>query len=210
MSLSEHDELLIQRCVDDELPAEQVRVLLSRLDGISGGWKLLACGFIEDRCLRKAVAAGRPAVTVAAVSAAEVRKNADQENWKSGTERGGSVGRVWRHPLTSLALCAAIAFVGGLLIPDSMLSENGVTSSNAAPVAALRVANAGDSGRMELQVPGRPTVRVPIYSDPAEWLQNSSREFLNPEAATQYVIIPTADGRAAVVPVSKVSRGGLQ
>jgi hypothetical protein len=209
MSLSEHDELLIQRCVDDELSGEQLRELLGRLDGITGGWRSLACGFLEDRCLRKALAAGRSAVSAAAVSSPPVAASTDEERWESGGGRGAvSVGKVWRHPLTSLALCAAIAFVGGLLIPDGMFSENGGASAKVAP--AVQVASAGDSGRMELQMPGRPTVRVPIYSDPAEWLQNSSREFLAPDAGTQYVIIPTADGRAAVVPVSKVSRGGLQ
>jgi|LauGreDrversion4_2_1035121.scaffolds.fasta_scaffold00335_12 hypothetical protein len=209
MSLSERDELLIQRCADDELSAEQTRVLLERLDGMSGGWKSLACRLMEDRYLRKAVAAGRSAGAVAAASSAPVGSNSDAESWKSGKGRGaGSAGRVWRHPLTSLALCAAIAFVGGLLIPDGLFSATGETLSKASP--ALRVAGGGDSGRMELQMPGRPTVRVPIYSDPAEWAQNSSREFLAPDAATQYVIIPTADGRAAVVPVSTVSRGGLQ
>ncbi|MFN9038073.1 MAG: hypothetical protein ACK5YO_17360, partial [Planctomyces sp.] len=134
MSLSEHDELLIQRCVDDELSGEQLRELLGRLDGITGGWRSLACGFLEDRCLRKALAAGRSAVSAAAVSSPPVAAGTDEDRWESGGGRGAvSVGKVWRHPLTSLALCAAIAFVGGLLIPDGMFSENGGASSKVAP-----------------------------------------------------------------------------
>ncbi|MFM7163693.1 MAG: hypothetical protein ACKO3T_00505 [Planctomycetaceae bacterium] len=210
MSLLRQDELLIQRCVDDELSSEQTRVLLERLDTMTGGWKTLACGFLEDRYLRSAVSGGCVvAATAEAKPAQAARVTSGVVCDGSGGPRSGSIqGRIWRHPLTSLALCAAIAFVGGLLIPDGVFSGTG--AAVAGRMSGTSVSDGLDGGRMELQMRGKPSVRVPIYSDPAEWAKISGREVWVPNADTQYVIIPTSNGQAAVVPVSKVSRSGLQ
>ena len=53
MLINQHDELLIQRCVDDELSPPETRALLQRLDRLDGGWKKLACELLEDRGLSK-------------------------------------------------------------------------------------------------------------------------------------------------------------
>lgn len=210
MNLSKQDELLIQRCVDDELSSDQTRVLMERLDMVTGGWKTLACGFLEDRYLRRAVSGGRATVAAAElqpVSAAKVALGAERREAVMPL-KGSMPGKIWRHPLTSLALCAAIAFVGGLLIPDRVFSNAGAVV--AGRMSGTSVSDGVDAGRMELQMRGKPSVRVPIYTDPEEWAKNGGREFWAPDSDTQYVIIPTSNGQAAVVPVSRVSRGGLQ
>lgn len=53
MKLTTADELLIQRCVDDELGPAETAVLLRRLEELDLGWKSLACGLLEDRSLRQ-------------------------------------------------------------------------------------------------------------------------------------------------------------
>lgn len=53
MRITEHDELLIQRCLDDELSGEETRALMYRLNQLNDGWKLLACGFLQERAIDK-------------------------------------------------------------------------------------------------------------------------------------------------------------
>ena len=118
MKLSERDEVLIQRCVDGELSSEDTASLLRRLDALEHGWKHLACGLLEDRSLRRILADRRavvqksggdvsgpphPANSVHGAAAAANKTNGFRQLTRSW----------WSHPLTSLTLCAAIAFVGG-------------------------------------------------------------------------------------------------
>lgn len=47
--LSEHDQQQIDRLVDDELPLDQQRELIGRLEELPGGWRRCALAFLEAR-----------------------------------------------------------------------------------------------------------------------------------------------------------------
>ncbi len=208
--MSERDELLIQRCIDDELSSEQTRALTGRLDTLTGGWKALACGFLEDRCLRKSIETGRSAAGLSEAQPAIVATVVTDPVMMTPLVRGirKPLERVWRHPATSLALCAAIAFLGGLLVP------NGKPFDDSGSVTRGEFAAAGTSrrggGQMEVQMPGQRPVSVPIFDSREEWVRQSNPQVLAPNAGTQYIIVPTEDGRVVVVPVSRVASDGLQ
>lgn len=132
-SLSHHDELLIQRCLDNELSSDDKRAFLNRLDHLRDGWKTLACGFLSERSISKTVKG--PADHSDSVLAAGSLKSHHDSSLLAGQHSRIShssandltsttasltqrMPRWWSHPLTSLALCAAIAFVVGTLVPD--------------------------------------------------------------------------------------------
>ena len=121
MLINEKDELLIQRCVDDELSPPETRGLLQRLDRLDGGWKKLACELLEDRGMSKAFRS-----PYAQATASKSRPESSQPIVLPAIQRPSVVPTTarhalrnrWSHPVTSLTLCAAIAFVGGMLFPD--------------------------------------------------------------------------------------------
>lgn len=120
--LTERDELMIQRCLDDELSAGDTQQLLARLNVVTDGWKRLACGFLEERLIARGVrsvadrseslglSSGARDV-MPAVAGMKPRKPVP-------VAAGRRVKHWWSHPVTSLSLCAAIAFVSGMLMPD--------------------------------------------------------------------------------------------
>ncbi|GEM_PF-421971 len=128
--------------------------------------------------------------------------------------RGRSVNDVarrwWSHPVTSLTLCTAIAFVSGLLIPDVHLGElNNLTSAgrqtNSAPSAPIR--GQGNSYFVEMQ-PGRGRVEVPVVSEPNELSQLDRNHplFSEPTTAKQKLswrLIPIEGNRLMLLPVQE-------
>jgi hypothetical protein len=186
VQLNEQQELLIQRCVDDELSVDDARLLISGMDEIDDGWKSLACGLLEDRLLTKSIrdisqtnssfdhadAAYKTLPQIASTSAANRRVN---RGW-------------FAHPVTSLTLCAAIAFVSGLLIPHSpsqsssdtsrMIAEASTADENRNTVAPGSVASqAGGSAavpryQVEWLPPGQGTqdpVQIPVFQGVSGW-----------------------------------------
>lgn len=192
MNLNDHDEQLVQRCLDDELSPAETRQLLTRLESLSDGWRALACGFIEERNLRKAVRSERGLAE--STSAFIHRPQVVQPMPPTGSIRR-TMGW-WGHPVTSLSLCAAIAFATGLLIPD--LPERSATSrvADAGPgqsrdtIAASQSLSKpkpagitsgsdlrdmyGQSYQVEFQPDGpgsAQSVQIPVTRDPAAWSQ---------------------------------------
>ncbi len=180
MHMNEQSERQIQRCIDGELSAAESRLLLSRLDEIDDGWKTLACGFLEDRLFRKSIVGGTkstPADRTATLEPVAVGSRELQDQRK--------VHRHWfNHPLTSVALCAAIAFVSGMLMPRSPSSATGSvaeaprfdSSSDriaASPRPAIAEKLRGDSRRVpRYHVEWTPTggsaqqpVQIPVYQE---------------------------------------------
>lgn len=170
MLMNEADELLIQRCLDDELSPEETRQLLTRLNGISDGWKHLACGFLEERLLARGIrgrdAAGSaadvrsltqasPAVPTAAQQLRpQLSQSPTEQTFVSPDQRRlQQMGYWWSHPVTSLSLCAAIAFVAGLLIrgqyPGQVDVANGLAST-AAPVRSPAEQSASNGGTVSV------------------------------------------------------------
>lgn len=236
MHLSEQQELAIQRCVDDELTPAETRELLAELDTMSDGWKSLACGLLEDRVLRSTLHdalsdVADPDVSAATSgSASSTASPADAGTEGTTVRRAGQVEfrNRWHtgwfsHPLTSMTLCAAIAFVSGLLIPkpaDSLSARRSVaaptapaasggSSGTALPrtITAQHDASADDSGIHVQWYPdgsGR-QVDVPVYRKPDEWAQDiggqwqlfqqsgSGSSSLGRQAAMRMIRIPVND-----------------
>ncbi len=141
------DERQIQRCLDNELSPDETRLLLLQLNELPEGWKILACGFLEERSFANAVrgwdlagCAGQASVTLRP----DARQTVDAQRGSATPpeiqlpptssepatvpvrhrptaqrhEFRVRLARSWSHPLVSLSLCAAIAFVAGLIVQD--------------------------------------------------------------------------------------------
>ena len=239
MLIDSRDELLIQRCVDGELSPVETRSLLQRLDGLDGGWKKLACELLEDRGLRGSLASDivvdeRPrwidSSRTVRGSEPVRRLVARDVATVAGPTSTSRLRTWWSHPITSLSLCAAIAFVGGMLIPDGGADReiadsravpglgSGAALSNSSP-RAMNAENA-PAGSYSIQLdPDGPSVDVPVYGR-LEDLVRSDRN--NPlvsgayrpggsgSGQIQWIFVPVDDGRSMLIPVSENTVGGMQ
>ncbi|MBL8811324.1 MAG: hypothetical protein JNM43_14200 [Planctomycetaceae bacterium] len=225
MLISERDELLIQRCVDDELSSSETQALLKRLDQLDGGWKTLACGLLEDRGLRKMLSPQSVAAsaTLNPVTASSSLVQNVQNSVPASTatpmprvsgERAREVVRHWwSHPVTSLTLCAAIAFVGGMLIPDFTPDQRPMASNAPGPGSfnpgfprAQTASNGPQS--YQFQMPGANPVQIPVYSGVNDLLESDRRHplFAEPENSQEpirWIVVPAGENKSMLVPVSE-------
>lgn len=221
MSLSPQTQLLIQRCVDNELSPGDTRQLLRQLDSVADGWKSLACGLLEDRQLRRSLGpAGqsiaspslstvKPAGTLnsVVVSAASV---SPQRPIHDGPSPATRLRGWWNHPVTSLSLCAAIAFVGGMLVSD----DSALPQANTPGRPPLQSVTASSPG-FTVQLPGDAGVgQVPVYESFGALRQSVERhpflqDFGN-DQSMRLLVVPTADGRTIVVPIDRSRKQPLQ
>lgn len=211
MLINERDERLIQKCVDEELSGDETRKLLQRLDALEGGWKTLACGLLEDRVLQRALR--NPVVRCDPQGMTMVTVPDSTSVVISQSKAQSVVRHWWSHPLMSLTLCAAIAFVGGILIPD--------LSSGTGSVASNRISEAADSkpqplaqnagyGTYQLQMtPGGQTLEVPIYSQIEELFRRDRNNPLFSKSdsgnndGVQWMLVPVEGNRSMLIPVSE-------
>jgi phosphatidylserine/phosphatidylglycerophosphate/cardiolipin synthase-like enzyme len=216
MKLTERDEILIQRCVDGEMSAEETASLLRRLDALEHGWKHLACGLMEDRTLRRILADRRAVVQKSGenVSGTPLPASSGHSSASAANRPGGFrqlTRRWWSHPLTSLTLCAAIAFVGGMLIQDQWRSDSAAATGLASgrvvqegPAGgAMAVSQAGD---WKFQLPGQRPVNVPVYQRPGDLMQiDRNHPLFQTESnrnSVRWLIVPAGDGKSMLLPVS--------
>jgi hypothetical protein len=208
MSPSFQTELLIQRCVDDELSPADTRILLQQLDGIHNGWKCLACGLLEDRHLRRSLTADGPvpvAVAVGPTATTTISQLPAPQTLSSARLR-----HWWNHPLTSLSLCAAIAFVGGMLV-SGPASRSVADAGRSAGTPALPPGTSG----FTVQLPGTAgTGQVPVYEDFQELRRSAKNHpFFNgsdSRESMRVLVLPSADGRTIVVPLQNSGQTRLQ
>ncbi len=223
MLMNERDELLLQKCVDDQLSPEETRALLNRLNSIEAGWQSLACGLMEDRSLRKALATsstpsssrprGTPTITARPTANKSQTTRAVVRHW-------------WSHPVTSLTLCAAIAFVGGMLIPDLRSGSAGTMSSVAAlsppagsssPVVSGNVVGQGAVGggyRLQMQQ-GNSGVEIPVYDRLQELYQLDRdhplfSELTNRQEKIRWMLVPVEDNKSMLIPVTEDTVSDMQ
>lgn len=204
MTLNPQTELLIQRCVDDELSAADTRALLQQLDSINGGWKCLACGLLEDRHLRRTL--GPETLCTPPIPDVPTPPARLSQSPVSATR----LRHWWNHPLTSLSLCAAIAFVGGMLVSDGR-GPSPTAISNRDNTAVLPPGTSG----FTVQLPGDPDRRsVPVYEDFRELRRTAENHpFLQSSGDQQsmrVLVLPAADGRTIVVPLENSRQRSLQ
>jgi hypothetical protein len=218
MLMGERDEMLIQKCVDEELCWEETRSLLCRLDSLDNGWKTLACGLLEDRNLRRSL---RLRDGAAASLIPEVPTHAVQPVATVASTARLSAQHWWSHPLTSMALCAAIAFVGGILIPDFRHGESLNIASTGKPGSlptrlpgnsVQHAVSAADSGEMSYRLqmtPGGQLIDVPVYRQPNDLYRQDRNNPLfshvgNGEGGqVQFLLVPVEENRSLVIPVSE-------
>lgn len=96
---SKREELLIQRCVDNECTPVERRELIETLDGSVDGWKNLACTYMEEQLF----AAGCNAPVATTVQPAAVQPQRKNVNY-------------WfNHPAVSMVLSACVVFLLGVI-----------------------------------------------------------------------------------------------
>ena len=135
----------------------------------------------------------------------------------------------WSHPLTSLTLCAAIAFVGGMLIPDMNTgrSNSGIVSNHltnvplniATVVPGVRNVDArsADSYRFQM-TPGGQSVDIPVYNGIHDLMRSDRNHPLFSEGVRrsdgrsqqiQWMIMPVGDNKSMLFPVSEDTLGDM-
>lgn len=238
MLMRESDELRIQKCVDNELSSQETSELLRRLDSLTDGWKTLACGLLEDRRIRSALPSSRPVISSPVMSQAAKFSSPDtslssfnKEEAKPLVARPAGEPRVinvndvvrqwWSHPVTSLTLCAAIAFVGGLLIPDmngvklpGSNSLSGLASSPRSPEDPLAVTAGNQQYKVELQ-PGGRSVEIPVVTDLRELHKLDRRHPIfsranNGAQNVQWMVVPVEGNKSMLIPVSEDASADMQ
>jgi hypothetical protein len=240
MLMRESDELRIQKCVDNELSSQETSELLRRLDSLADGWKALACGLLEDRRIRSILP---PSIAAASSSAISQPANLPSpsptnsspsfgtEDRKPLVSRPADEPRVinvndvvrhwWSHPVTSLTLCAAIAFVGGLLIPDmngakppGSNSLSGLPSSPRSEQYSLAATAGNQQYKVELQ-PGGRSVEIPVVTDLRD-LHNLDRRHPifskanNGAQNVQWMVVPVEGNKSMLIPVSEDATADMQ
>ena len=242
MLMRQSDELNIQKCIDHELSAQDTSDLLRRLDSITDGWKTLACGLLEDRRIRSFLTKGQHTATSRAwpqpfpardsyeSSVRTEHSTSTNECDPSLSPKGRNQPQViklndvvrtwWSHPVTSLTLCAAIAFVSGLLIPDfrgtKSTGNNSLSQTNSTVRSPLypAVANAEQQYRVELQ-PGGRSVEIPVVTDLSKLYELDRRHPIfrgskGKSKNVQWMVLPVEGNKSMLIPVSEDSSSDMQ
>ena len=218
MLTSENDELLIQRCVDGELSPAETRQLLLRLERLDCGWKQLACGFLEDRCLQRTFSQQRLSNgDVTPVREPVVPKVSRTEQLRSipGSRRS-TVRQWWSHPMTSLVLSTAIAFVGGMLIHDTW--RDSISTVNSSEIQSAQAQLPVDA-KLGMRAPAYrvqwPTndeqLEVPAFGVNDVWEMDRNHPlFSDDQSGVSWMIVPAGETRSMLIPVSADPAGNFQ
>lgn len=181
--LDPRDEILIQRCVDNECSADERRELIDRMDRNEQGWKILACTYMEEQLFAAAcVEEFRPA-------AAAPQKPVPAAGQKSG--------HWFHHPAVSMVLTACVVFLLGVIGAGEYQRRNGIESTGPGAIAAAEGtdgAGSGDedsrttpSGSMAsrtvsnqpgsawLETDGTVQGKLPVYSNVPEFMSSLER-----------------------------------
>lgn len=218
MLTNEHDELLIQRCVDNELSPAETQQLLRRLELLDCGWKKLACGFLEDRCLQLAFSQQRSSnADVEMVAPRPVSRVArTQQTSAMHDTRQSSVRHWWSHPMTSLVLSTAIAFVGGMLIHDSLrdgtspLSPSGLQSVDVQLPSELNSGKRAPAYRVRWPTDDE-QYEVPAFGVNDVWEMDRNHPlFSDDQSGVGWMIVPAGETRSMLIPVSADPTGSFQ
>ncbi len=212
MKLTTADELLIQRCVDDELSPAETASLLRRLESLDSGWKSLACGLLEDRSLRQLLSSENPDKADLSVGLAEGVVAVSEKRPLLAAPPAGTLRQMtrrwWSHPVTSLTLCAAIFFVGGMLLQDQLWSGSGTrgmtVGTTSMPAGSTNAAL--PAGAWKFQLPGQRPVDIPVYQKPGDLKRMDRNHPLfdsdQKQRAVRWLIVPAGDGKSMLVPVT--------
>ena len=218
MDTNEHDELLIQRCVDNELTPAETQQLVRRLELLDYGWKHLACGFLEDRCLQTAFSQlSSSNADIEMVAPHAVPRSARKEPLSAARgSRRSTVRHWWSHPMISLGLSTAIAFVGGMLIQDSLRDATSpMSSSEMQSVEAQLPADLKSGMRVPDYRVQWPTndeqIDVPAYGVNDVWEMDRNHPlFSDDQSGVAWMMVPAGETRSMLIPVSADLAGNFQ
>ena len=223
MHTNEHDELLIQRCVDNELTPGETQQLVRRLELLDYGWKHLACGFLEDRCLQTAFSQLRSSnADIEMVAPHAVLRSARKEPLSAARgSRRSKVRHWWSHPMISLGLSTAIAFMGGMLIRDSLLDATSpMSSSGMQSVEAQLPADLKSGMRVPAYRVQWPTndeqlndeqLEVPAFGVNDVWeVDRNHPLFSDDQSGVAWMMVPAGETRSMLIPVSADPAGNFQ
>lgn len=218
MLTNERDELLIQRCIDNELTPAETQQLLRRLEGLDCGWKQLACGFLEDRCLQAAFSQQRPSNVEVDMAAKRVvpRDSRSEQSPSIPVSRPSRVRHWWSHPMTSMVLSTAIAFVGGMLIHDSLrdaaspMNSSGMQSVEAHLPADLKSGIRAPAYRVQWPT-NDDQYEVPAFGVNDVWEMDRNHPlFSDDQSGVGWMIVPAGETRSMLIPVSTDPAGSFQ
>lgn len=215
--MNQRDELLIQRCVDNECTEDERQQLLKRLDEIPDGWKNLACTYMEEQLFAAACVAELHAAPATLKKAGQQARtpNARTRHW-------------FYHPYVSLALTSCVMFLIGVIVRGELLPGDRfqppdsrsplITSNNQSPPSTYsRSAQAAPAYTMQFESDGMAPQQLPVYEDVAEFFsvyeQFQQRDLRQIPANLRYVggrqselkflRVPTDEGHSIVVPVQE-------
>ncbi|MCA9050108.1 MAG: hypothetical protein KDA89_15330 [Planctomycetaceae bacterium] len=228
--VTERDEILIQRCVDDELSADQRTELLTRMEESPGGWKQLACTFMEEQLFRRAVPSGTKDVSSPTeFLPGPVPRMESPAAWR----------KWWYHPATTMVLSACVLILLGVVLSGvPQRPDRGLASVVSRPEPAVTTID-----RSNTDVPSnRPsatlvaedipyTIHVqhgsgeqqdlPVFQDPAAFVSELVRQQEDrrhradlpdvsagdaDEAQVRFIRLPVGDGRVLLIPVEEFRR----
>ena len=178
--LEPREEILIQRCVDNECSPTERRELMERLDQTEDGWKTLACTYMEEQLFATAC---REEFRPAAAAAAEPVPAAQPQS-----------GHWFHHPAISMVLTACVVFLLGVIGAGEYQRRNSGDTTGQGAVAATDAAGSGpqDSpvpppesmasrtvsnqpGSAWLETDGTVQGKLPVYSNVPEFMSSFER-----------------------------------
>ncbi|MEO1979865.1 MAG: hypothetical protein ABGZ24_05065 [Fuerstiella sp.] len=210
--MTDHDELLLQRCVDGEISANQRAELIQRLDANPDGWKVLACSFMEDQLVASGIA--HSVTHEHAVSPVpQLLQKKEKPHW-------------FHHPLMSVTLSVCVAFLGGVLISREMSSGVDPQHANAVASPSNQTSESGEGGvsaslvaaqpdyHMRLEADGETSRDLPVYDDTTRFvseferylqqvrqsLRDDAQVLDSPGSRIQWIQLRLDDGRTIMIP----------
>ena len=190
--LSQHDEILIQRCVDNECTAEERRQLIARLDELPDGWKSLACTYMEEQLFAAACIADSRAGAAAVVTAEPPAL--PKPHW-------------FHRPAVSMVLTACVMFLIGVLVSGGLgdRTNNEIASpSDARPLIQPNEeaivnsvpARSAPAYQVQYEADGASSRTFPVYNDVSEFL-SEYQQFQNADFGS----LPVGQHSASRIPV---------
>ncbi|MEO2013685.1 MAG: hypothetical protein ABGZ53_04880 [Fuerstiella sp.] len=214
--MTDHDELLLQRCVDGEISANQRAELIQRLDANPDGWKVLACSFMEDQLVASGVAHSVTNDRADSRDPQLLRKK-EKPHW-------------FHHPLMSVTLSVCVAFLGGVLISREMSSGIGSPHANTVPTTPTQASPSGDGSvpaafvaaqpdfHLRVEADGETSRDLPVFDDATrfvseferyqqqlrESLQDDARVLASRRGRIQWIQLQLDDGRTIMIPFEEI------
>lgn len=137
--LDPREEILIQRCVDNECSSTERHELMERLDQTEDGWKTLACTYMEEQLFAAACREEFPPTAIAAAEPATAART--------------QTGHWFHHPAISMVLTACVVFLLGVIGAGEYQRRNGGATTGQGAVAATDATDAAGSASSDSPVP---------------------------------------------------------